>query len=113
MSFPNSMHNYLLPEDFGAKGDGVTDDTEALKNCIASALGGMGILNLKPHVTYVITQILEIPDYISVKGNNALIKVASDWNKVSVPSLYPKYSINRNTISAFGRNGFNYEYKIY
>ncbi|TWD96486.1 pectate lyase-like protein [Neobacillus bataviensis] len=89
MSFPNSMHYYLLPEDFGAKGDGVTDDTEALKNCIASALGGMGILNLKPLVTYVITQTLEIPDYISVKGNNALIKVASEWNKVSVAASVP------------------------
>ena len=89
MSTPNSMQYYLLPEDFGAKGDGITDDTEALKNCIASAPGGMGILNLKPHVTYVITQTLEIPDYISVIGNNALIKVSSVWNVVTVGASVP------------------------
>ena len=89
MSTPNSMQYYLLPEDFGAKGDGITDDTEALKNCIASAPGGMGILNLKPHVTYVITQTLEIPDYISVIGNNALIKVSSVWNEVTVGASVP------------------------
>jgi len=83
------MNYYLLPEDFGAKGDGVTDDTEALKNCMASAAGGMGILNLKPRATYIITETLVIPDYISVKGNNALIKVASVWNRVSVGASVP------------------------
>jgi hypothetical protein len=83
------MNYYLLPEDFGAKGDGVTDDTQALKNCMASAQGGLGIVNLKPRTTYVISQTLEIPDYISIIGNNAVIKVVSAWNHVSLGASIP------------------------
>jgi polygalacturonase len=62
------MNYYLLPEDFGAKGDGFTDDTQALKNCMASALRGMGmgIVNLKPRTTYVISQTLEIQSKVSL-----------------------------------------------
>ncbi|WP_284036565.1 glycosyl hydrolase family 28-related protein [Neobacillus sp. 114] len=89
MAEPNSMNYYLLAEDFGAKGDGVTDDTQALKSCIASAPGGMGILNLKPFATYVISQTLVIPDYISIIGNNAVIKVAGVWNEVAVGASVP------------------------
>ncbi|MGJ7911079.1 glycosyl hydrolase family 28-related protein [Neobacillus sp. LXY-1] len=83
------MNYYLLPEDFGAKGDGVTDDTQALKNCMASALRGMGIVNLKPRATYIISQTIVIPDYISIIGNNALIKVGGAWNQVSVGASVP------------------------
>ncbi|MEC1520726.1 glycosyl hydrolase family 28-related protein [Neobacillus niacini] len=93
MSTPNPTQYYLLPEHFGAKGDGVTDDTEALKNCIASALGGRGIVSLKPHGTYVISQTLVIPDYISVMGNNALIKVSHVWNQVTVGASVPVNTI--------------------
>src|SRR4051812_13283483 len=83
------MNYYLLPEDFGAKGDGVTDDTQALKNCMASAQGGMGIVNLKPRTTYVISQTLEIPDYISIFGNNAVVKVGGAWNHMSLGASVP------------------------
>lgn len=83
------MNDYLIPEDFGAKGDGVTDDTQALKNCIASAPGGMGIVKLKPRASYVISETIEISDYISVMGNNALIKVGSVWNEVSAGASVP------------------------
>lgn len=49
---PNSVFSYLYtPEQFGAKGDGSTDDTASFSKALAAAAGG--ILQLSPYATYL------------------------------------------------------------
>lgn len=57
----------LYPEMFGAKGDGSTDDTTALQNCItATAIGGT-IRNAKPAAHYLVSSTINVSEPISMK----------------------------------------------
>lgn len=70
------VQNYVTPEDFGAKGDGITDDTEAINK----ALEYTNVLNLK-NKTYIVSAdpdtTIAIKAYNKViYGNGAVIKMA-------------------------------------
>lgn len=60
------LSNYVTPQMFGAVGDGVTDDTEALQNCFDTASKN-GILCKIPHGVYCF-QNLAIKNNIAVEG---------------------------------------------
>ena len=57
------------PQDYGAVGDGVTDDTPAFTNAVAriAALGG-GVIFV-PAATYAFQDTLNIPDGVTVHGD--------------------------------------------
>jgi hypothetical protein len=58
------------PEDFGAVGDGVTDDTTALLNMFASATN---IIEFKPGANYLVTAALSSGANTTINGNGATI----------------------------------------
>lgn len=60
------LSNYVTPQMFGAKGDGVADDTEALQNCFDAASEN-GILCKIPHGVYCFRN-LAIKNNIAVEG---------------------------------------------
>ena len=61
------VNNYVSPEMFGAKGDGATDDTEALQNAIDSLADTVGTVYLKAG-QYRITEPINIPGNITLVG---------------------------------------------
>jgi len=58
------MIPYVSPEDFGAVGDGVTDDTTALQNAVNGAAGNGLILS----GTYLISNTIALPGDIEILG---------------------------------------------
>lgn len=63
----NQLIGYITPQKFGAKGDGVNDDTEAVRMALASSL------NVKLFGSYKITDSLVIRDNQKVYSDNAII----------------------------------------
>ena len=79
----NKKYNDILNrvtsvKDYGATGDGVTNDTAAIKAAIAASKG----IVLFPPGTYLINETLEMPQstHVSFYLNNATIKQASALN---------------------------------
>lgn len=68
--------DYVTPEDFGAVGDGTTDDTKALQIALdyVGQLSGGGELRLGEK-TYAITSSLTVPGSVYVRGNGYDISV--------------------------------------
>lgn len=56
--------------DYGATGDGTTDDTTAFQNCANALLSTGGILSV-PSGTYKLTSTIDIPDSVIVAGEGA------------------------------------------
>lgn len=69
-----NMKFYGTPEEYGAKGDGINDDTLAIQNC----MNANTVTILKPTV-YKITTTLKLPHYKSIQGNGACFKVSGAW----------------------------------
>ena len=55
--------------DFGAVGDGVTDDTESFLNALAAAKGDGGGVIFVPSGQYKITENLQIPTGVTLRGD--------------------------------------------
>lgn len=63
--------------DFGAKGDGVNDDTPAFKNAIESLKDGGGVIKVpKTNENYLIKQPLDLTSNITIEGDNADIRLS-------------------------------------
>ena len=62
----NISYREVTPEMFGAKGDGVTDDTQAIKNAISNVKNSGGKVLIKNK--YKITSSLTIPKGVSLIG---------------------------------------------
>lgn len=65
---PGGYYVYNAVTDFGAKGDGTTDDTTALQNAINAASGQGNLPLYIPNGTYKITTALTIPVYTKIFG---------------------------------------------
>jgi hypothetical protein len=94
---PAAPANCLSPMDFGAGGKGETDDTQALKQCIAEAAKrGMGVF--APAGSYRLTGEIGLPSDMTFRG-------AGVWHTTFVgdPELYAKPD-RRVTFSLGGRN---------
>lgn len=83
-----SIKDYVTPQMFGAKGDGVTDDTVAIKTAI-TYLGDFGTLFF-PKGSYLISESLTISTAITLKGDGI------DISNICAASAgeYTEYLIN-------------------
>lgn len=74
------VNNYVNVKDFGAKGDGVTDDTEAIQNAL-DYLSSRSTL-VFPKGTYLITSTLTLSNvnHINIFGNYSALKTPSDMD---------------------------------
>lgn len=71
----------LTPEQFGAVGDGVANDTEALKAAIQAASEQKQPLELKSTATYRFTEVLNPKDDLTIHGNGAALLSDIQWAK--------------------------------
>lgn len=70
-----AKHNiFVTPEDFGAKGDGLADDTIALQNAINDCIANKRQLSSSRDKIYAVSSAINILDYIDIKFNGATIK---------------------------------------
>lgn len=104
------LYNYINVKSVGAKGDGVTDDTQAIKNAIA--------LNKPlyfPEGTYIVSETIIPTNDINWlgQGNKTII------NSIPISDLHPNYVnpvvdfSNLNVIRLKGFSTTNSVYKIY
>ena len=68
---------FITPQDYGAVGDGVTDDTTAIQAALTaaytdSATAPMGNIVYFPAATYAVTAPLIVPPYVTVRGSYAM-----------------------------------------
>ena len=67
------LSQFVTVKDFGAKGDGTTDDTTAINNAIA-AVQSLGASNggtlYFPSGTYLINSTITLPNFVGLQGEN-------------------------------------------
>lgn len=97
----NNDFPFLLPENFGAVGDGVTDDSNAFSSCITKAMETRKFILLSNKTYYIETSLNDDVVGISFIGLNAIIKLS---NNVFC-SRMQGCNIKR---VAFKRESFNY-----
>lgn len=78
-SSPAAASSVLTPEQFGAVGDGVADDTAALKAAIQAASEKKQPLELKSTATYRFTEVLNPKDNLTIHGNGAALLSDVKW----------------------------------
>ena len=99
---------FLSALDYGATGDGVTDDTTALQSALTSLSGG-GCLYL-PAGSYIVSDVLRVPAEVSIIGDgkeaSSSIKMADGANLDVVLAHSNWYS--NNAFSQRGSLWFNF-----
>ncbi|MEW6358966.1 MAG: glycosyl hydrolase family 28-related protein [Planctomycetota bacterium] len=68
--------------DLGAKGDGLSDDTEALEKALAQAKGGAVLL---PPGAYAISRTIEIPEDVVIRGTGMHQSIICNLETVRFP----------------------------
>jgi hypothetical protein len=100
--------NIFYPEAYGAVGDGTTDDTTAMQQCIDAAVSAGGIVRLSP-VTYKITTALSITDSVAIEGmgmfpQNGTANVAGNQS-MNLPYVSPYLKGSVILQAGAGQNG--------
>lgn len=97
----------ILVTDFGAKGDGITDDTEALNAAVQAAAGKTLVI---PAGTYLTTTGIAIPSNTEVRGDGmwaTTIKLHPSSPKKTHCVRNSENNWDRTTASAYLGNGGN------
>ena len=97
----NPERSFLSAKDFGAVGDGVTDDTEALENLFEAAFDCKKAVFFDPGV-YLIRRSLTLRTGMEIYGNNATIKK----NPAVTTSLTASVVKDQTYIDVLNASGF-------
>jgi hypothetical protein len=73
------MRESVSVKDFGATGDGVTDDTAAIQAALTAA-GANDAAVIFPFGEYLVTSGLNVPANVKIEGNNSTVKTNSAFN---------------------------------
>lgn len=79
----NDLLPFISVKSYGAKGDGVTDDTNAIKSALNDLVPGVGGTIYFPTGTYIISETILIGGNVTIYGDgvfNSLIKLADNSN---------------------------------
>ena len=93
-NLPKIAGNVLFVDDFGAKGDGITDDTVAINAAFAAQAGST--IALRGGQTYYVSATLFLPQAgLTILGNGATIKPAlkANWTPVAAAGTAGLYYI--------------------
>jgi parallel beta-helix repeat protein len=90
------MRDVVSVKDFGAVGDGVTDDTKAIQDAInaVNAAGGGTVFFHEPSVAYRTTEPITLYNFVSLQGQSKDTKIFRDF-----PNGFAFVAINQNYIS--------------
>ena len=105
----NPIFSSITVRDFGARGDGITDDTAAIKNAISKSSDGKIYF---PSGTYVISSAIRIPSNTQLIGeNNDTIILAAPGTTRGATMLIIRdsSSIVLKNIGISGNSSVNYE----
>lgn len=112
------LKNYVTPEMFGAKGDGVTDDTAALQQMFSQAGINNQAIKLGNSKTYLISNTLRYDvNRANFDGNFSTIKVSDNCKKQdetyygSEPKVTGSWSLN-SVITVNIKSGNDAKYNI-
>ena len=83
-------------KDFGAVGDGVTDDTVAIQNAIDAISQGVVVF---PAGTYVTSADIDLKNNVSLHGQNAVITYTASW--ATYGSFFSGAAVSNVDISGF------------
>ena len=90
----NNYYRTLHPVDFGAKGDGVTDDTEAVQNCFNECDGSLVDMQ---GLTYRVSSTITLPVCENALITNGCIKALSGFTGEYVVETSQNYTAYNNT----------------
>lgn len=97
----NNQKYFVTPEDFGAKGDGVTDDSEAINNAIQSLENG-GTIYFQPKTYAVGNSILINKRAITLLGSFSTLHSTGTILKALNTTTDPLIFVNSPTIKIIG-----------
>ena len=109
-------NGYITPEMFGASGDGVTDDTVSIQNCIDAAMSNGRTIKCYSGKTYLITSAININNRLNIDINKSIILCTSDTAfNITMPSIIDYTETEKNifnmnvkyTGTSGGTIGFN------
>lgn len=93
------INNYVTPLQFGAKGDGVTDDSEAINKAFNYVKDSKGVVSLETNKTYKIDYPIYIPQGCSLYGNGCTI-----LSSVNDYAIYVNSNREDTNIESVGRS---------
>jgi hypothetical protein len=103
----NKLTDLISVRDFGAKGDGTTDDTAAIQAAIAYAQTNGGVVYL-PEGVYIITSTLTMT--MNSQLNNPLFRPSMRGDGIGATIIYQTGSTNGLTINGYPANPADYSY---
>lgn len=104
--FPNELrpdkNELAFINNYGAKGDGKTDDSKAFQKAINSFSGKNGTIVLDSTKTYCIKSTIVVPYNVSIDGNLARIRPLSGGTLTGGYLFYINSTLSNTTVQSWG-----------